>query len=255
MRTSTALPLLLAILVSLAACTQPAPKMKQEPVDARKLAELNTQLGIQYLQKADFEIALDRLNRAVQADPSYVDAYSTLALLHANLGQYEEAERNFEKALRLEPDNSSALNNYGQFLCQLKRYDEGQALFLRALSNPIYRNPELAHNNAGICALNAGNLEQAEKSLRQALELNPTLAPTLYHMADLSFRLDRHLPARAYLQRYSEVAQHSASSLWLGIQIERVLGDRDAEASYALQLEKNFPDAAETGLLQQSRTP
>ena len=74
-------------------------------------------------------------------------------------------------------------------------------------------------------------------------------------MCDLSFRLGRHLPARGYLQRYAEVARHSPRSLWLGVRIERELDDRDAEASYALQLEKNFPDSAQTKLLLESGAP
>ena len=73
-------------------------------------------------------------------------------------------------------------------------------------------------------------------------------------MAEVSFRQDKFLPARAYLQRYAEVGRHSSRSLWLGVQVERALGDRDAEASYALRLEKAFPDSKETRLLQESRT-
>ena len=73
-------------------------------------------------------------------------------------------------------------------------------------------------------------------------------------MAELSFELERHLQARGYLQRFEDAARrHTARTLWLGIRIERALGDRDAEASYALQLEKNFPDAKETQLLLESR--
>lgn len=247
--TLTAVPLLLA----LAACQPPAAVKKAE-VDRGKLAQVNTQLAIQYIQAGEFEIALERLERALEADSEFVDAYNALGLLHSNLGQYDRAEENFRKAIRLDPGNSSALNNYGQFLCQLKRYDEGQKLFAQAIANPIYKNPELALNNAGICALNAGDPDTAETRFREALEIDPELPPTLYQMAELCHQTGRYLPARAYLQRFLEVGQHSPRSLWLGIQIERELGDRDTEASYALQLEKNFPDSKETRLLQESRT-
>jgi type IV pilus assembly protein PilF len=61
------------------------------------------------------------------------------------------------------------------------------------------------------------------------------------------------MQARAYLQRYSAIAQLNARALWLGVQIERQLGDRDAEASYALQLQKNFPDSQQTKQLLESK--
>ena len=82
--------------------------------------------------------------------------------------------------------------------------------------------------------------------------MNSRLAPALIQMADLSFRAERYLSARGYFQRYSEVAKHTAKTLWLGIRIERQLGDRDAESSYRLLLEKNYPDSPLTQRLLES---
>jgi len=71
-------------------------------------------------------------------------------------------------------------------------------------------------------------------------------------MAQVSALLERNLSARGYLQRYLEQAPHSAKTLWLGIRIERALGDENAVSSYALLLKANFPDSDETGLLLES---
>ncbi|MEQ8660577.1 MAG: type IV pilus biogenesis/stability protein PilW, partial [Gammaproteobacteria bacterium] len=158
-------------------------------------------------------------------------------------------------SLALDPRNSAALNNYGQFLCRQGRHAEGQAQFLKAVENPLYRLPAVAYSNAGTCAFDAGDLVVAETHFRRALESDPRLAPALLQMADISYRQQRYLPARGYLQRYLEVARHTARSLWLGILIERELDDRDAVASYSLQLERGFPDAQETRLLLESKTP
>jgi type IV pilus assembly protein PilF len=68
-------------------------------------------------------------------------------------------------------------------------------------------------------------------------------------MSVISYDVARYLPARAYLQRYLEIGRHTPQSLWLGIRIERELGDKDALASYTLQLENGFPDSTEAGLL------
>ena len=94
-----------------------------------------------------------------------------------------------------------------------------------------------------------GLTEQAEKYFREALEKNPRIPLALLQMASITYDSGRHLPARGYIQRFAEIARHNPRSLWLGILIERELGDRDAEASYALSLEKNFPDSKEAGML------
>jgi type IV pilus assembly protein PilF len=45
------------------------------------------------------------------------------------------------------------------------------------------------------------------------------------------------------------IARPSAETLWLGIKIERALGDKDAVASYALQLRQEYPNSDQTRLL------
>jgi type IV pilus assembly protein PilF len=37
--------------------------------------------------------------------------------------------------------------------------------------------------------------------------------------------------------------------LWLGIRIERLLGDKDAEASYAMLLRRKYPNSEQTKAL------
>lgn len=244
------LPLLCAL--CLGACQQ-NPSGDKTPASRGQMAEINTELGVQYLQKREYQVALDKLNKALAADPSYIEAHNAMGLLRGALGQNSEAETSFKRALALDGSNSSVLNNYGQFLCGVGRHVEGQKMFLRAIGNPLYRNPEVAYSNAGVCARAAGDLAAAEEHFRAALERAPDLAPALYQMAELSFDLGRLPQAQAYLARYNEVARASAASLWLGVRVARASGDRNAAASYGLQLEKNFPDSAQTRLLLESQ--
>lgn len=236
----------------LGAC-QSTSTVAKPPSDRVKLAEINTELGAQYMQNHDYQIAMDKLKKAVELDPHNINARSTLALLHAVIGQHEEAEADFKQALRIDDTNSSVLNNYGQFLCQRGRYDEGEKLIQKAVANPLYANAESGYYNLGACAMGNGKLDEADGYFRKALEVDGQMAPALLQMADVSLQLQRALQARAYLQRYSAVAQMNARALWLGVQIERQLGNRDAEASYGLQLEKNFPDSTQTKQLLESK--
>ena len=240
-------------IVTLVACAAPQTTSNSPTGSAnkRKVAELNTQIAIQHLRDQDFELALKKLEKATSTDPSYGDAYNTLGILYNQIGEIEKADNNFQRALRIDANNPLTLNNYGQFLCQNGDSQKGQGMFQRAIANPLYKTPEVALSNAGTCALNQGNQEQAETYFRDALEKNPRIPVALLQMAGITYDSGRFLPARAYIQRYAEIARHNPRSLWLGIQIERELGDHDAEASYTLALEKNFPDSKEAGMLTQ----
>lgn len=244
--------LLISLLLLLAACAGGTSMISggsegefQPSYEPNQAAEANLRLGVAYMRDGNFEKALERLERARRADPKYPQAYNYLGLLHQRMRQPQEAEKNFRKALALAPNDPTVLNTYGQFLCSEERYDEGVEAFAKARNNPLYDTPEVAMTNAGTCSLEAGNASEAEKYFREALEARPDIAPALLQMADISYNKNEYLSARGYLQRYLAVARHTARSLWLGIRIERELGDTDAVSSYALLLRSNYPDSNE----------
>ncbi len=217
-----------------------------------EIAIANLNLGIAYMREGHFEAALRKLNRARDVEPNYPPIYNALGVLHQSMGEYDIAEYNFKVAIELNPDDSSALNNYGLLLCKTRRYEEADEVFLRAASNPLYATPELAYNNAGTCALNNGQIELAEKYFNEALRRNARVGATLIQMAEISYEQGNYMPAREYLDRYLESNNHSAKSLWLGIQIERELGDKDAVSSYTLLLRNQYSESEEARLLSQT---
>lgn len=215
--------------------------------DRLKLAEINTQIAIAYMRDGDNEAALRKLESAVDANPKSVNAHNAMALLFSRLGETKEAEKSYQKALALEPRNLTALNNYGLFLCQQKRYADGLVRFREAYENPLNGAPENALANAGTCALQSGETTQAEDYFRQALQRSPTLPPALLAMADLSADRADYLGARDYYQRYLNGSPQSPRTLLLGVRIEHALDNQDAVASYALQMKNRFPDSPEYG--------
>ncbi len=243
----------MAFIAILTACAGQRTTPSAGEEERTKIAEINTKLAIAYMQDDDNELALKKLDKAVESDSRFAPAYSTRGLLYHRIGEYEKSDVNFKQALKIEPDNSSILNNYGQALCQRGLHARGQEMFVKATKNPLYRTPEVALSNAGICAMESGDNETAERYFREALQINARIATVLLRMSMINADAGRYLPARGYLQRYIEIAPHTAQSLWLGIRIERELGDKDALASYSLQLSRNFPDSIEAGMLLESK--
>ncbi len=249
------IPLTAVLLAGLLSACQTAnvqPTTGGTPHTVSKAAKLQTQLGIGYLREGKLELAWTRLQSALDADPEYSTAHNAMALVQEGLKDPEKAEEHYLRAVSLNPADSAAQNNYGRFLCGQKRFEEGERRFLQAAKNPLYAQPEIAYANAGLCMKQAGKLDKAERYLRSALEINPRIPPALIAMSEISFIHERYLPARGYLQRYLDVSKHTARTLWLGVQIERQLGDKNTASSYAMMLKSNYPDSRETQLLFES---
>jgi type IV pilus assembly protein PilF len=243
------------ISVILSGCNQATTGGNLQPSQStNEAAVANLNLGIAYMKERDYEKALEKLDKARQADPGFSPTYNMLGLLYQTLGDNNQAEDHFKKGISLNPNDSSTLNNYGRFLCQTGRFEEAEEIFLRSSNNPLYDSPEIAITNAGTCAMINDRQEDAEVYFRRALQLNSKMPEALIQMATISYEQINYLSARAYLQRYQEQARHTPKSLWLGIRIERELGDSDALASYSLLLKNGFPDSRETGLLLESET-
>jgi len=229
--------------------TTPPPTSPQQ-ADARTRADLHTQLGAGYYELRNYAVALDELNEAVRADPSHGPAYNMLALVYMDLKEDAAAEQNFERALRLNPVDSDANNNYGWFLCQRKRYDEAMKRFMSAVKNPLYQNPEKSWINAGMCSLDRGDDKAATQYFERALALQPAQPQALYQLAAAAYRSGDTQSAKDYLSRLSRSgANFNAEALWLALRVERRLGDREAEASYGLQLRRNYPNSREAQAL------
>lgn len=216
---------------------------------SRQRARAFTELASAYFARAQYKIALDELRKAIIADSRFGPAYNIYGQVYMELGEDRLAEENFQRAIELDRGDSAARNNYGWFLCTRGRYDEGLEQFSLALRNPLYTQPEQAMANAGLCAQKKGDLALAEANLLKSFKLQPDNPNTVLKLAGLYYRQGRLLEAQRLLGRHAELAPPTAESLWLGVRLERKLGDRAQEAAYGLQLRKRFSDSNETRLL------
>ncbi len=213
-----------------------------------EVAEANLNVAIEQLRRGNYEESLQRLDRAREAYPKYSFIYSVYGLVYQRIGDHEKAEKYFRQSLDMDeaPEN---LNNYGQFLCQQGRGEEAEKQFLKAAKNLLYRTPEVALTNAGLCAQRGGDTAKATEYFQAALKANPHAPVALLAMADIELDNDRIEEAHKLLTTYLKVATHTSRSLWLGIRISSKRGDKDTEASYQMLLRNKYPDSIEAGYL------
>jgi type IV pilus assembly protein PilF len=99
-----------------------------------------------------------------------------------------------------------------------------------------------------------GNADKAEAYFRNALAKNPRFPDALLQLTNIAFESDNLLQARAFMQRFMAAAPANPQILWLGVRIERGLGDDNAADRYAAELKDKFPTSNEvTQLLELER--
>jgi len=207
----------------------------------KKASAFNAELGTSYLAAGELESAEVKIERALQQDPLNALANNTHGKLRAALDDPKAADRAFTRSIRLDPKRAEYRNNYGIFLCDQGRTQEAISQFVQASENKFYRTPEFALDNAGVCALEANQVAEADNFLRSAIRLNPSFAPAMLHMAELKLKSGDAALADAYYSRYLSLGRHTPHSLAAGIQIKRAVGEGSAADNYAQQLVTNFP--------------
>jgi type IV pilus assembly protein PilF len=223
---------------------QTPPQPQQTPPAVR--ARMHTDLAAGYYERGQMDIALDELNIAVGLDLNYAPAYNVYGLVYAVLGEDSKAEQNFMRALELAPNDSDIHHNWGWYLCQHKREREALAQFDIAVRNPLYKSPEIALVNAGRCAVTLGDMRLAETYFRRALAAQPGNALAGYGLSLIAYKESHYPEARTWMKGVMQTNNPPAEVLYLGMCIERKLGDQQAELSYVSQLRNRFPDAPET---------
>jgi type IV pilus assembly protein PilF len=213
--------------------------------DSRKRARLRLELATGYFNEGKTTVALDEIKQALNNDPNFADAYNLRGLIYMRLSDPRLAEESFRKSIALNPRDANAAHNFGWMLCQQQRYPESYTYFKQALAVPLYGDQAKTMMAQGLCELADGQKEPAERSLSKAYELDAANPITGYNLANLLYQRGDFKRSQFYIRRLNNGEFANAESLWLGIKIERKLGDTIAMNQLGGQLKRRFPQSSE----------
>jgi len=150
---------------------------------------INFFLGIAYYRGGKLEQGIDPLERALQIHADDMNTISTLALIYDALKQWEDSDRLYEQALKLDPNNHLILNNYGYSLAnrndQLNRAKEfTQRALEQQPKNPSYLD------TMGWIYFRLGQYEEARNYILQAVETGDVSAEVNEHLGDIYFKMN-----------------------------------------------------------------
>jgi serine/threonine-protein kinase len=109
--------------------------------------------------------------RALQIDDSLGEAYTSLGYVHRYLWNWAEAEKGLKRGIEMNPNYATAHKFYGNYLCNLGRFDEGLEEYKRAQElEPLSL---IISVNLAEVYLQKGNLDAAAEQCRRAIDLDP----------------------------------------------------------------------------------
>ena len=208
-------------------------------------AEYNYELGRNYLQSEKFELARDRLQRAIEIDPRMAKAYMALGMTYEELDNLRLATDSYEKAVKIAPRDFNIMNSYAVFLCKQQDYKGASRYFDKAASHPENDDAERTLTNAGLCMMQKPDLEAAESFFRKALEHKTTYGEALLQLCLMKFQQQDYMGARAFLQRFMASNRTTAGVLFLAAEIEGRLGNDRGRTEYVNRLLREFPESPE----------
>jgi len=222
-----------------------SPSTKSE-FDRQKAAQIRLSAGLQYLNKGSYQNAKRHLDKALALGANSANVHFGIAFYYEKVKEFDKAKKSYKKALKMEPKNPDFLNGYGSYLCGIGKFKEANKYFDKAIDSPIYPDVSSALLNAGVCNKRGGNKNQAAVYFRKALNRNNKLPVALIEMAEFEFDKERYQRSYSYIKRYETVSAPSSQSLWLALRVAHFRKNKDDLASYAIKLERLFPDSEET---------
>ena len=212
---------------------------------------------VYYKGDRDYVRAREELAIARRTLPNSAEVYSVTGWIDRRQGQWEDAVKNLEKAAELDPRNSMTLNDLAVLYDVLRRYDDEESVFARAIA----ANPSSATyfqlERAGI-ALQKGNIKTARNVLDSLpAGYDPAGATTSTRINLALYERDAASAAKILAASNLEELVGGTGSLlprsWFEALIARAQGDtqkaRDAFATARLKIEAKLHDQPNDGAL------
>jgi type IV pilus assembly protein PilF len=225
-----------------------------KPVDNKEAAIANMQLGVRYMKDGQLQLAKDKLERAEKQDPRNYEVHWAMAQLMELIDQPAEAERYYQTAMKLSPDNSSIANIYAVFLCKSNKVDKALPLFEVVIRDKLYPAPWVAATNAAVCLRADKRNADALVYLDGALSQRKDYIPAVLEKADLQLAIGKPALARQTVDNYLALPRKPpelAQLLLIGVRAAQALGERPAADNYARLLRRDFPGSPQTQSLPQ----
>ena len=234
--------------IFITACQTPTTMVKKDP---EKAVKVRTQLAAEYIKSGDLDSAKRTLDQALEMNSRNSAANMMMGILLQQEGSkvsMDKAEAYFKRAISADPKNAQARNNYGTYLYQIERYNDAIEQLNVAATTLGYDQRYKAFENVGRIYLKLGDMANAEKSFKQALQVNRDSYISMLELSEIFYLKQQTAAAtQLYEQFVRGVGQKNqgARALWIGIRNARANSDTMGMQVLVNQLRALFPESPE----------
>lgn len=177
--------------------------------------------------------------KALELDESLAEAHSTLAFVNANYDlDFPSGEREFRRALELNPNYAVAHQFYGSLLVALRRYDEA----INEMQRAVDLEPYSAAINWSL-GMGLGFAHRNEESIAQfqkTLQLQPNFALAESGLAGMYLLGGRYDEANVLIQKHLAVRERRENAMsFLAILLAKTGREPDARRTLETLISEN----------------
>ncbi len=234
--------------IFITACQTQTTMVKKDP---EKAIKVRTQLAAEYIKSGDLDSAKRTLDQALEMNSRDSAANMMMGILLQQEGSkvsMDKADAYFKRAISADPQNAQARNNYGTYLYQIERYNDAIEQLNVAGTTLGYDQRYKALENVGRIYLKLGDMTNAEKSFKQALQVNRDSYISMLELSEIFYLKQQTAAAtQLYEQFVRGVGQKNqgARALWIGIRNARANSDTMGMQALVNQLRALFPESPE----------
>jgi tetratricopeptide (TPR) repeat protein len=204
--------------------------------------------------KARLEAAVAQFEEALQKDPNLLEAWSALALAHAEREDWQAALDAAQRYAEKSAPNASIYRVLYRAHQALGNTEEAQQARTALSELGEGKDSAAFAHNEGVAAVRIGDDATALERFEEAVRLSPDLAPTHVAIAVIQLRHNRFQEAAAAAETALALNPENSTALMVRWQAYRALGDKDKEAAALAELAKRNPEPVVAELLNRAKT-
>ena len=198
------------------------------------------ELSLELTDQGDYDKAIEYLDKAIELDPNYANAYYNRARNHDRKYYYEDAISDYSRAIELDPEFAWAYVNRGWVYSAMGDYDQA----IRNYTKGIELDPsdKLAFYDRGDIYLYQGNYELAVDDYTKAINIDPDYKEALFNRAIAYAELDQSTDAIKDLERAIELGVSEDEKARANIYIDNISSVLSSTSSGPSSTPTPFPD-------------
>jgi TolB-like protein len=173
-----------------------------------------------------FPKARETAEKAIQLDPSSAQAYTSLAFVtYRFYWDWDAAERDFQEAVKLDPNYSTAHQWYGEFLADMARFDQGLDELKRARAlDPLSL---IAGSDLAVGLFRAHQEDGAIAEVQEILAMEPNYVPAHLYLGSFYEGAKRYAQAEAEFSKFAELTGEDGNLLGLRARMYAAAGEKE----------------------------